>query len=251
VLPGAQALRNADSFVVTMLTLARSAGGAPAALTTVGAAPADTMSLVTPTGLMPDRNDTARRALGFLQSWLNYAAFWTPDLYDWIAESLSAWTPNTGTARGLLEIYAPLFRLHRAGPAGLDPAWAATAAAFQTEVAGRSFPTPALSSHATEDDRTRVAGVYDRLRRMYQVIKLPLTVAPAATGDGRWAPASGLPGLSASVELHDGFFALTPAEQSRHLVRLMARSMTDVPSALVEAYVEAADGVHRLRGLGP
>lgn len=252
-LEGSEALRNTDSYVVTLLTLARTTEGAPAILAARGVGPADSLSLTTPVGESGDRNRTARRAIGFAESWLNYASFWSPDLYDFIAASLAAWDAAalSGTGHLLVEAFAPLFQLQHPGTAALDATDRPRLIAFQTEVAGRGFPTPPIASRAQVQDRTRAAGIYDRLTRMHRRLSSPLTVDQAASGDGSWSAETGLPGLGTEVHLPNSFFALSASEQTRHVIRLMARAMTDVGATWVEAYVEAADGVHRIRGLGP
>jgi len=246
-------LRNTDSYVMTLLALARTTGGALAIMTEIGTGPSDTFRLTTPAGEPGDRNRTARRAIGFAESWLNYAAFWSPELYDFISASLATWSASglADNGHSMLELFAPLFQLQHPGVALLDPERRPVIAAFQAEVAGRGFPTPATSSHAEVQDRTRAAGIYDRFSRMLERLLGPLVVDRAASGDGSWAMAPGLPGLGSEVRFADSFFSLSSAEQTRHVIRLMARAMADVGTALVEAYVEAADGVHRLRGLGP
>lgn len=254
VLEASEALRNADSFVMALLALAGSAGGAPAVVQARGSAPADVATLATPAGESGDRNRRARRAIGFAGAWLNYAAFWSPNLYDFIAASLSTWdaTGRAGVGHALLELFAPLFRLEHPGTVDLVGADKSTIDAFQAAVATRGFPTPSPSRHARVQDRTRVAGVYDRLSRMYTTLKQPLAIGQATSGDGSWSTAGGLPGLGTSVLLADSFFtALTPAQQTRHVIRLMARAMSDVGGTWVEAYVEAADGVRLYRDLGP
>ncbi len=252
-LEGSEALRNTDSYVMTLLALARTTGGALAIMTEIGTGPSDTFRLTTPAGEPGDRNRTARRAIGFAESWLNYAAFWSPELYDFISASLATWSASglADNGHSMLELFAPLFQLQHPGVALLDPERRPVIAAFQAEVAGRGFPTPATSSHAEVQDRTRAAGIYDRFSRMLERLLGPLVVDRAASGDGSWAMAPGLPGLGSEVRFADSFFSLSSAEQTRHVIRLMARAMADVGTALVEAYVEAADGVHRLRGLGP
>ncbi|HET9713317.1 MAG TPA: hypothetical protein VFP64_15595, partial [Pyrinomonadaceae bacterium] len=252
VLTGSEALRNADSYVMTLLMLAGSAGSAPAVLASRQAAPADKFQLTTPTGKTGDRNVRARRAIGFAESWLNYSAFWGPKAYEFVAASLTSWKePDPEDIAGpvMLELWAPTFQLHHPGTAKLsEPA----VDAFQADVATRGFPTPPISSHATQEDRTKIAGIYDRYKRMHKSLSSALTVDRAASGDGSWSTATGLPGLGTNVQLPDEFFTkMTPDEQTRHIIRLMARAMSDVGATWVEAYVEAADGVHRFRGLGP
>jgi len=251
VLTGTEALRNADSYVMTLLMLAGSAGNAPSVLASRQAAPADKFQLTTPTGETGDRNVKARRAIGFAESWLNYSAFWAPKAYELVANSLSSWKTDPEDIAGqvMLEIWAPTFQLHHPGAAALSEP---EIDAFQTDVATRGFPTPPISSHSTIEDRTKIAGIYDRYKRMLKSLSSALTVDRAASGDGSWSTGTGLPGLGTNVELPDTFFTtMTPDEQTRHIIRLMARAMSDVGATWVEAYVEAADGVHRYRGLGP
>lgn len=251
VLTGQEALRNADSYVMTLLMLAGSAGNAPAVLAARSAPPSDKLQLTTPTGETGDRNVRARRAIGFAESWLNYSSFWGPKAYEFVAASLSSWKRKLLDTTGhvMLELWAPTFQLHHPGTAELsDPA----IDAFQTDVATRGFPTPPISGHATQEDRTKVAGIYDRYSRMLDSLKSDLTVDRAASGDGSWSTGTGLPGLGTNVQLPDEFFTkMTPEQQTRHVIRLMARAMSDVGATWVEAYVEAADGVHRFRELGP
>jgi hypothetical protein len=82
------------AYVMTLLALARTTGGAPAIIAEVGIGPSDTFRLTTPAGEPGDLNRTARRAIGYAGSWLNYAAFWSPDLYDFIAASLATWSAS-------------------------------------------------------------------------------------------------------------------------------------------------------------
>ena len=89
-LTGSEAFQNADSYVTAMLTLARDKGGAPAVIKVRGGAPVDTMKLKTPAGESGDRNLRARRAIGFAESWLSYATFWTPEAYDFASASLAS-----------------------------------------------------------------------------------------------------------------------------------------------------------------
>jgi len=251
VLTGAEALRNADSYIMTLLMLAGTAGDAPAVLASRSAPPADSFQLTTPTGETGDRNVRARRAIGFAESWLNFSSFWAPRAYEFVAASLTSWDSalSNTLGHGVLELWAPLFELHHPGAASIGEPVITT---FQAEVATRGFPTPAISSHATQADRTKIAGIYDRYRRMLKSMGSALTVDSAASGDGSWSTASGLPGLGTNVQLPDTFFTgMAPEQQTRHVIRLMARAMSDVGATWVEAYVEGADGVHRVAKLGP
>jgi outer membrane protein OmpA-like peptidoglycan-associated protein len=240
VLEGSEALHNTDSYVVTLLTLARTTGSAPAVLTARGVAPVDDLRLVTPAGETGDRNRRARRAIGFAESWLNYASFWTPHMYDFVAASLAAWSAGRLGHNGhaMLELFAPLFQLQHPGTAAIDASDRPIISAFQSAVAGRGFATPPVAAHADTQDRTRIAGIYDRLTRMHRRLHDPLVVARAASGDGSWSAASGLPGLGTQVQLADDFFtALTPVGQSRHVIRLMARALSDVGSSRIVSFV--------------
>jgi hypothetical protein len=164
---------------------------------------------------------------------------------------LTSWKsdPEDITGQVMLELWAPTFQLHHPGTATLGEP---EVDAFQADAATRGFPTPPISSHATQEDRTKIAGIYDRYHRMLKALNSALTVDRAASGDGSWSTAGGLPGLGTNVQLPDTFFTtMTPDEQTRHVIRLMARAMSDVGATWVEAYVESADGVHRFRKLGP
>lgn len=250
VLNGSEAQHNTDSYVVTLLTLARGTGAAPAVLTSVGSAPVDAGHLATPAG-GADRNRVAQRALGFAEAWLNYASFWTPLVYDFVAASLSAWDARGRGRLGhtLLELYAPLFELQHPGEVGLDTGDIAFVSAFQSEIQGRGFSLAAPSAHATQQDRTRVAGVYDRLTELMNALRVPLVIDRALSGDGSWI-ASGT-AAGATLLLADAFFALAAADQARHALRLAARARPNISTGWVEAYVEAAQVIGRYRQLGP
>lgn len=252
-LTGNEALKNTDSFVETLLLLAEDAGGAPAAMAARGTAPADTFRLTTPATEPVDRNRTARRALGFAESWLNYSAFWAPDVYDYLDHSLGSWDDPNTLGHLVLELWTGPFKLNHPGNTGLNATDAGRIAPIQTATAARGFTAPAPKTRATQEDRTRVAGIYDRLDRMHDTLsKNPLTIDPATSGDGSWSSAAGIPGLGTNVQLADSFFtSLSPVEQARHVIRLMARAMSDLGALWIESYVEAADAVHQYRKLGP
>jgi outer membrane protein OmpA-like peptidoglycan-associated protein len=253
VLEGSEALTNTDSYVMAFLALAESTASAPAVVTSRGKAPADTLGLTTPPSETTDRNRTARRAIGFAESWLNYSSFWAPNMYDYIAASLTTWSSDKDSlGHAVLELWAAPFKFNHPGTSGLNAARIAKITPFQTAVAARGFAVPGTSTHATQQDRSHAAGIYDRYSRMLNLLNSALTVDPAATGDGSWATATGLPGLGIKVQLADSFFtSLSNTEQARHIIRLMARAMSDVGATWVEAYVEGADGVRQFRGLGP
>jgi hypothetical protein len=237
-----------------MLILARDKGGAPAVITARGEAPVDTMKLTTPSGESGDRNQRARRAIGFAGSWLNYATFWTPEAYDFVSASLWTWNERKlgHVGHGMLELFAPTFKLQHPGTADFDDETKTTLESYQTAVAGRGFAMPPISGRSRTEDRTRIAGIYDRLDRMQWRSMTPIVVERAASGDGQWSSEAGLPGLGSTVELADDFFtSKNPVEQTRHVIRLMARAMPDTGATWVEAYVEIVDGVHQFRGLGP
>ncbi len=248
VLEGADARQNADSHVVLILELAN----ASAVLGSGSPAPADSFGFTLANGA-PDqaRNDAARRAIGYAEAWLNYAAFWTAGAYDWVHRSLSGWAGRGGLGHAMVELYAPLFGLAHPGPAGLPASDAPTILAFVSEVGGRGFVAPAPSDRARTSDRTRMAGIYDRLDRMHDAMGHDLAVGPSSAAQGQWSAASGLPGLGTSVLLPASFFGLSRTQQVREILRMQARALADVGPAWVEAYVEAAEGVRRFRGLGP
>jgi outer membrane protein OmpA-like peptidoglycan-associated protein len=253
VLEGSEAFHNADSYVITFLTMAEGTEKAPAILTERGKAPADKRLLTTPAGEKVDRNLSARRAIGFAESWVNYASFWGNDAYNFVAASLTRWRDDLkgGSGHGLVEVWAAPFHLNHPGNAGFNADKTTRVQDFKTKLAGRGFTEPPAASHATTDDRTEIAGIYDRYKRMLELLDNALTIDRAASGDGSWSKAKGYPGLGTDVQLADSFFALKNEEQSRHIIRLMARAMSDIPGAWVEAYVEGADGVRHFRGLGP
>ena len=252
VLTGSEALKNTDSFVMALLRLAEAAGDAPAALASISKAPADTLNLVTPDKEKGDRNRTARRALGFAQSWLNYSSFWAPDLYDYLNNSMKSWVDLDSFGHHMLELWTAPFQLNHPGTKGINADDKARIETFQKAIVAR-FTAPAITRRATQEDRTKVAGVYDRFTRMHETLhKSALTVMPSGYTDGTWSPTfSALPGLGTNVWLADSFFKLSGVDQARHIVRLMARAMSDIPRSWEESYVDAADGVHQYHKLGP
>lgn len=255
VLEGADARQNADSYVSFIAMLAGSVGQANLVVATFGAPPSDIYGFIDNLGT-PDsaRNDEARRAIGYAEAWLNYASFWTAGLYDWIHNSLRRWRSVGNGPHSMMEIFCPLFALSHPGintTPRMEPRTEAIVTSFHTDITARGFTIPPTRRRATTRDRTRVAGVYDRLYRMYRGLQQDLTVDEASTGDGIWSTASGLPGVGAAVSLPNDFFAWSTPNQTRHIIRLLARALSDIESSLVESYVEAAEGVRRLRGLGP
>ncbi|MCP5116555.1 MAG: DUF4157 domain-containing protein [bacterium] len=256
VLEGRDARQNADSYVSFIVLLAGTTEQAHLVVATLGSPPADAYRFTTDAGT-PDVtcNTNARRAIGYSEAWLNYAAFWSAGLYDWIHASLAGWDSTGNGRHAMMEIFCPLFALGHPGlttTPRLNANVRAVVTNFHTDIAGRGFTVPPTTSRATTRDRTRVAGVYDRLYRMYRSLRQDLTVGEAAGGDGTWPSAPGLPGIGATVALPTAFFKWSRLDQTRHIVRLLARAaLPDVEEPLVESYVEAAEGTRRLRGLGP
>lgn len=248
----AETLDNADSYSILVLTLAGAAGNAPAVLAARGAAPSDSYF-----GAAPGSPDTAdgrdtRIRLGQAESWLNYTSFWIGNnSYQFIDGSLTAWHSADfgGVGHLLVEILAPTFRIGH--PDRLDtfqPADRTTLTTWRGEIAGRGFSAAPVTARSSTGDRTRVAGVYDRLSRMLDGFGRSLTVVRAPTGDGSWSSASGLPGIGTQVALPD-FTGVSAPAQVRHIIKLSARAVAD-PS-LANAFVESCDAVHRIRGLEP
>jgi hypothetical protein len=184
--------------------------------------------------------DQSRRALAWLEAWLNYGDFDTEILYTTIVRSLAAgaWVTSEGNAFNLATLHrlATVFTRDLTDP-GPDGAARTTPPA----------PAPA------ESDKVRVAAIHDRYDQMYNVInQRVLTVTrSAAAGTESWGSQASLPLMTRSLVVAPTFFALSTLEQVRHLVRLMARARSDISAAFEEKYVNALDLIRQHRRLGP
>jgi hypothetical protein len=225
----ADARRNTDSYVL-LIRLVHSPGSM-----TFGPITPDVMAGMTATGAGSD-TEQSQRAVAWLESWLNYGDFDTEILYSTIHNSLvaGAWI-TTGSNEFNIQTMNRL------------------ATAFAPDLTDPGADGSPRTTPPTEADKLRVAAIHDRFDQMYDVVNYRvLTVTRTAAGGAEsWGSQTALPRLNQSVTVAPTFFALTPVEQVRHLVRLMARARTDITSTFEEKYVDALDLIRRHRRLGP
>jgi hypothetical protein len=218
-LTDAERLRNTDSYVNLIRILHDP-------LATISVPPVDTISGPT----TPSENTFGQRAIDFMEQWMIAAKFSTGGLYDKIHEALSSpasW--NTAAVQWFhhrMHALSPLFGL--TDPGLFNP-----------------FTLP------VKDDKIRMAGISDRFLRMRNVLhSRTITLRKITSGAENWAPPA-LTVLGNTVEVKQSFFAKTNVDAIKHLIKLMLKSMPDVPSALVNPYVEAADKIRTQRSVGP
>ncbi|WP_437995885.1 DUF4157 domain-containing protein [Sorangium sp. So ce185] len=219
----ADQLRNTDSYMLLAWLLAHP-GTVP-----VGPAVPDTM-----VGMSAADENSARRAVAWLESWLNYGDFDTETLYSTIHRSLPpavAWdTSQTGDEynRENMHRLAPIFGL-------TDPGAAAP------------FTPPTI------DDKIKIAGIHDRFDQMYSAVNWQiLTVTRGAAGSDAWGGAgAALPRLTQTVTVGPAFFGMAAADQVKHLVLLMATAMFGISAPFRSKYPLALDQLRQQRGLGP
>jgi hypothetical protein len=225
----ADARRNTDSYVLLM-RLVHSPGSMP-----VGPAAADTLSGMTGTGTGSD-TEMSQRAIAWLESWLNYGDFDTEILYSTIAASIAAgsWVTsgtnefNIQTMHRLATVFIP--DLTDPGPDGT-----------------------ARTGVPTNQDKLNIAAIHDRFDQMYSVVNQhPLTITRVAAGGTEgWGSLVSIPHLTRTVNVLPSFFALSRADQVKHLVQLMVHARSDISSAFEAKYVSAIDLIHTHRRLGP
>jgi hypothetical protein len=211
-LSGAQAETNTDSFV--SLILALQAGAGPAA-----GPPTDP----TPGMAGPDA-DAAKKALAFLEKWVEISEWDTSQLYDAIKRNIGragGWDPA--------DVYHAETQ-HRIG-------WLLT---LTDPGAGPTFATP-----PTKDDQVKVAGIHDRYQRLNGVVDRQAVTITRGAPEG-WAPGPGN-----SVKLDSPFFALAIGDQVVYLLKLMTAAAPDIPAALRTGYAEAANQIRWHKGIGP
>jgi hypothetical protein len=217
------AVRNADSYVLLAFELAFPGN------MTIGPTTPDVV-----VGMTAPEENSARRAVAWVESWLNYGDFDTEILYDTMNRSVPpalAWdTSQSGDAfnRETMHLIAPVFGL-------TDPGGAAP------------FVRP------TKTDKVRVAAIHDRYDQMYSAINWHvLNVSKGAIGSGAWqSRGASLPRLGQNVVLAPAFFGMSAADQVKDLVLLMATAMSGISSGFRQKYVDAMDMIRVHRRLGP
>ena len=214
--------RNTDSYVLLAWLLYKP-GSVPIGPATPDATP----------GMTAAETVAARRAVAWVESWLNYGQFDTSILYDTVSRSVppaAAWDTRSGDAFNIQtrHLLAPIFGL-------TDPGSAAP------------FARP------TADDKPKLAGIYDRYDQMYKSVNWQVvTVNKGAAGSDAWqSHGATLPRLGQIVTVGPLFFARTPVAQVKHLILLMATAMSGISPAFRQKYVDAIDAIRVHRTLGP
>ncbi len=98
----------------------------------------------------------------------------------------------------------------------------------------------------TKSDKLKVAGIFDRYNHMAGVTGSGITVEKTAKGTEGWAKNYGQ-----KVEVLPSFFTKSETDAIRHFIRLMSKSASDIPTSLVESYVEGADKMRKEEKVGP
>lgn len=219
----ADAVRNTDSYVLLAWLLVH-----PGSIT-IGPATPDT--LVAMTG--PEQ-DAARRAIAWLESWLNYCDFDTAMLYGTVNRSVPpalAWdTSKPGDPFYIETMHriAPIFGL--TDPGTVPP-----------------FVQP------TVVEKSKIAAIHDRYDQMYSTVNWQvLTVTKGAPGSDAWGSRGpSLPRLDQTATVGPTFFGLSLVDRIKHLLLLMATAMSGISAAFRPKYVDAADQIRQHRTLGP
>ena len=219
----ADAVRNTDSYMLLAWLLAH-----PGSMTIGPATPDNLVAMARP------EPDIARRAVAWLESWLNYCDFDTDLLHGTVNRSVPpapAWDtsrPGDQFSIETMHLIAPLFGL-------TDPGTAAP------------FVQPAV------EERSKIAAIHDRYDQMYSaVVWQVLTVTKGPAGSDAWGSrGASLPRLDQTVTVGPAFFGLSPKDGVKHLLLLMATAMSGISAALRPKYVDAADKIRQHRALGP
>jgi hypothetical protein len=221
-LSAADAVHNTDSYVLLAWLLY-----SPGSIA-IGPSTPDTLVGIAPAGA---EESAARRAVAFLESWLNYGDFDTGILYDTIHKALPpapGWDPAATFNIETMHLIAPTFGL-------TDPGTVAP------------FVPP------TAQDKQKVAAIHDRFDQMYKGVNWRvLTITKGAAGSDAWGSrGAALPRLAQAVTVGPAFFGMTPVDRIKHLVRLMATAMSGISAPFVPKYVDALDQIRQHRRLGP
>jgi len=227
----ADSRRNTDSYVLLM-RLVHKAGSK-----SFGPDKPDVLKGMTAAGLGSDTEQT-KRAVAWLESWLNYGSFDTSVLYQTIVDSLASpgkkWV-TTGTNEFNIQTMNRL------------------ALAFAGDFTDPGPDGAARNTPPTETDKTRVAALHDRFKQMYSVVyRNVVTVTRGAAGSGeKWKGQIALPRLMQDVRVEPSFFGLSAIDQVKRLVELMVRTRTDISGGFEAKYVDAIDRIRKHRKLGP
>jgi outer membrane protein OmpA-like peptidoglycan-associated protein len=222
-LTAADQVRNTDSYVLLIWLLFN-----PGSLT-IGPAAPDAI-----VGMNAVEANAAKRAVAWVESWLNYGDFDLDILYGTVNRSIppaAAWdTSEQGDEfnRETMHLIAPIFGL-------TDPGAAAP------------FTQP------KEEDKEKIAGIHDRYDQMYKSVDFQvLTVNKGAPGSDQWGThGASLPRLKQTATVSPSFFALGAVDQVKHLIKLMATAMSGISAAFRQKFVDAMEKIRVHRTLGP
>jgi hypothetical protein len=226
-LPTADAKKNTDSYVVLVRLI-----DVPGS---VDIGPPAAVKDIVGGGASAGEERAVREAAAHLDKWLLLTDFDTQILYDTINRSLppaAGWATQPGDAfnRETMHLIGPIFGL-------TDPGAAAP------------FTQP------TADDRSKMASIHDRyvqMRKAVFVRRLTINKA-AAGGSDSWSAGPGTPGSGpgATVTLTAASIALPLLDRIKKMVELIALATPDVSAFLAPKYRDAADEIHKHRGVPP
>ncbi len=213
-LTGPQALNNTDSFVLLILRLNGIAppGGSPAI---------DTYDA----SLTPAEKSHVKNALAYLEQWLVNAEFDTSLLYDAIDRNIgstSGWSSSDDQEAEIAHAISPFVRITDPGSAS-------------------PFTIPPVKK-----DKVKVAGMHHRYTTIIDQVYLnALTINRINSGRERWDMGAD------TIYVRQTFFTKSPENAVRHLLKLLIKASKMVPRRLINAYIESANEIRKLRSVGP
>jgi hypothetical protein len=219
-------VKNTDSYILTVrLTHSGKA-------MTVGPATPDKL-----TGMSNPEETMAKRALAFLESWLNYCSFTSNSLYAAANRAL------TGGAWPAADNWAPplIHSLAAPGVFGGDIGDPGT-------VAPLKIPT--------RDDMERFAGMRERYSQMYSVLSQQVVnVSKGAPGSDSWGggtTGTGIATLNQTAVVGPAFFvpALGDVGRTKYLIRLMGAKL-GISAPYQTKYADAADVIRKASKVAP
>ena len=219
-------VKNTDSYILTV-RLTHSAKAM-----TVGPATPDKL-----TGMSNPEETMAKRALAFLESWLNYCSFTSNSLYAAANRAL------TGGAWPAADSWAPplIHSLAAPGVFGGDIGDPGT-------VAPLKIPT--------RDDMERFAGMRERYSQMYSVLNQQVVnVSKGAPGSDSWGggtTGTGIATLNQTAVVGPAFFvpALGDVGRTKYLIRLMGAKL-GISAPYQTKYADAADVIRKASKVAP
>lgn len=222
-LTAADQLRNTDSYVLLVWLLFR-----PGSIN-IGPAIPDTILAMNPGEIA-----ATRRAVAWVESWLNYGDFDTGILYETVNRSVPpalAWdTSKLGDTFNIETMHriAPIFGL-------TDP--------------GAAMPFTLPSA----EDKSKIAGIHDRYDQMYKAVNWQvLTINKGPPGSDGWGGrGASLPRLTQTATVGPSFFGLPAIDQVKHFIKLMATAISGISAGFRQKFVDAIDAIRNHRTLGP